>query len=375
MKTDTLYKRTTTGKIQTWFAEVEGNKYRTTSGQMDGKKVVSEWTEVQGKNIGQSNETSPEEQARLEIEAKVKHQKEKGYTEEAWEVDNHAATIIKPMLAKKYVDYKNELQYPLWTQPKLDGIRCIITKDGAFSRNNKKFATCAHLVRALEPFFKATPDVAFDGELYADKFSDDFNEICSLVKRSKHFTPADIEKIKQNLQYHVYDLYQIPSIYSARNFSFRYSVLEEYSRKWADCIKLVETRKVESEDELNLLYWHWIEQGYEGQMVRLDADYQNKRSGYLLKRKEFFDDEYKILEIGEGVGNRSGTAGYMVCELHDGSDTFRTNIKGSHAYLAKVLANKANYIGKLATIRYPNLTPAGKPRFPFVIKIDRQSYE
>jgi hypothetical protein len=32
-------------------------------------------------------------------------------------------------------------------------------------------------------------------------------------------------------------------------------------------------------------------------------------------------------------------------------------------------------IGKSATVKYFNLTPDGVPRFPYVIKIDRESYE
>jgi hypothetical protein len=37
--------------------------------------------------------------------------------------------------------------------------------------------------------------------------------------------------------------------------------------------------------------------------------------------------------------------------------------------------NKNELIGKSATVKYFNLTPDGVPRFPYVIKIDRESYE
>ena len=36
---------------------------------------------------------------------------------------------------------------------------------------------------------------------------------------------------------------------------------------------------------------------------------------------------------------------------------------------------KDKLIGKSATVKYFNLTPDGIPRFPYVIKIDRESYE
>ena len=66
MKLQTLYSRRGDEGIQEWTIEIEKNKYRTISGTQDGEKVVAKWTECQGKNIGRSNETTPEKQAELE---------------------------------------------------------------------------------------------------------------------------------------------------------------------------------------------------------------------------------------------------------------------------------------------------------------------
>jgi hypothetical protein len=95
----------------------------------------------------------------------------------------------------------------------------------------------------------------------------------------------------------------------------------------------------------------------------------------LLKRKEFQDSEFKILDIVEGVGNKSGMAGYMVFKNHKGIE-FHSNIKGTRLYLKELLKNKNKLIGKTATVKYFNLTPEDEiPRFPYVINIDRESYE
>ena len=40
----TLFSRTSTGAIQQWTVQIDGNKFRVESGQTDGKKVLSEWT-------------------------------------------------------------------------------------------------------------------------------------------------------------------------------------------------------------------------------------------------------------------------------------------------------------------------------------------
>ena len=82
----------------------------------------------------------------------------------------------KPMLAHKFdidkVDYQQTDGY--YIQPKLDGVRCLFTKHGAYSRNDKKFMNLAHIELALIPFFKDNPDVVLDGELYNHKLKNDF---------------------------------------------------------------------------------------------------------------------------------------------------------------------------------------------------------
>jgi hypothetical protein len=50
---------------------------------------------------------------------------------------------------------------------------------------------------------------------------------------------------------------------------------------------------------------------------------------HLLKRKEFQDSEYKILDIVEGVGNKSGMAGHMVFKNHKDIE-FHSNIEATH---------------------------------------------
>jgi hypothetical protein len=55
-----LYKKTSTGKIQEWRIEVQKNKYITVSGQVDGKKIISEPTYCTPKNVGRANATTAE---------------------------------------------------------------------------------------------------------------------------------------------------------------------------------------------------------------------------------------------------------------------------------------------------------------------------
>jgi len=130
----------------------------------------------------------------------------------------------------------------------------------------------------------------------------------------------------------------------------------------------VQTHLVHDEDQLNDAYVTWIESNYEGQMIRLNEPYEYKRSNTLLKRKEFEDAEYEITFVGEGKGNKTGTAAYMTLRREDGVE-FSSNIKGTDEHRTRLLADSESLIGKYAIVKYFNLTPDGIPRFPFVIGI------
>ena len=66
--------------------------------------------------------------------------------------------------------------------------------------------------------------------------------------------------------------------------------------------------------------------------------------------------------------------GYALFETKEGK-RFTSNFKFSWDELKEMWLIKDQLIGKTATIKYFNLTPDGIPRFPYVIKIDRESYE
>jgi DNA ligase-1 len=276
------------------------------------------------------------------------------------------------MLAAKWEDCKDKVTYPIASQPKLDGIRCIVTKDGMFSRNGKAIISAPHIRESLDGLFTKHPDLILDGELYADKFANDFNKIVSLVKKSKP-TDADLKESERQIEYHIYDLPSSNNGFKKRMWDLGI-IFSTYLNLHPYC-RIVETYTCNNEDEVMELYGGYVERGYEGQMLRIEhSKYENKRSKNLLKHKSFVDDEYTILDIVEGEGNRTGTAGYMVFETIDGKP-FKSNVKGTWDETAEMLKSKKKLIGKQATIKYFNLTPDGIPRFPYVINIDRNKYE
>ncbi len=362
-----LYKKSKLGKIQIWSIQVDSGKFCTHEGFVGGQITQSEWTVCKGKNIGRSNETTPKQQAEKEVEAKIVKKKEQGYTEEQSQV-NEAAKKISPMLAHKWGDYKDKLKDEyLLCQPKLDGIRCIATKEGLFTRSGKLITSVPHIQKQVRTILDLLPEgTKIDGELYNHNLKDDFNEIISIVRKTK-LTEDDLQKSEAIIEYHIYDI-DIPNA----TFIERYNLLKEtFTGKPLSHIKLVGTVHIGvlKEDALDSLYAKYLSQGYEGQMVRLgNSQYENSRSKNLLKRKEFIDEEFEILDIIEGEGGRSKMMGRVRFKLK-GKKTFDSNARGTFEYFKELLVNKEKYIGRIATVRYQNRTPDGVPRFPVMISV------
>jgi DNA ligase-1 len=366
MKLHTLYKRAVNGKVNEWTIEIlpgEG-AYRTITGYTDGAKTTTEWTYVEGKNTGRANATTKSEQAIKEAQAHWKKRSELGYFENITDIDK--VVMFKPMLANKWEDRKDKVTYPIYCQPKLDGIRCIVKSDGMWTRNGKPIVSAPHIYNSLKPLLEANPDLVFDGELYADKFANDFNAIVSLVKKTKP-TDADLMASVRSIEYHIYDL---PS--NTGTFIQRYTALSEMELP-TSCVK-VRTDICTDENAVNTWYEEYVGQGYEGQMLRMNELYENKRSNSLLKHKSFIDEEYTIIDIEEGDGNKSGMVGAFVFKNADGK-VFNASPKFSWEECKEMLKRKSELIGKSATVKYFNITPDGVPRFPVVINIDRESYE
>ena len=131
---------------------------------------------------------------------------------------------------------------------------------------------------------------------------------------------------------------------------------------------LVQTDCVKNKEELDERYSEYLADGQEGQMIRVNGPYENKRSRFLIKRKEFVDEEFKILGITEGKGNRSGMFGRAQCVTKDGVE-FEANARGNEQFYTDLFENREKYVGEMATVRYQNLTPDGKPRFGVIVAI------
>lgn len=359
-----VYKRATTGAVWTWRMVRDGGKYKTISGAQHGAKVESEWTQAKRKNIGKVNETNPLRQADKEVKAAyVKKLNQGGYHKDIADIDN--PLFVRPMLALKYKHIEiGTIRSKVYSQPKLDGIRCIAHKDGLFSRQGKPIVSCKHIEESLAPFFAENPDVILDGELYSDALSDNFNEIVSLVRKSNP-TPEDLFNCRDAISYHAYDTV-MDDPFEFRIERVKKFLLREDETPKYDSVIVVRTDLVEDPIHLDELNAEYVGEGYEGQMVRTSKmPYEHHRTRQLAKRKIFEDSEYEIIDIFEGEGNRTGMAGYVLYE--HSQKTFKSGIKGTHDFCRELLANKFKYLGGEGTVRHFGFTPGGVPRFPVTV--------
>jgi len=361
----TLYKIDSMGRVRTWFLESTDEAYRTHAGLQDGKIVTSGWQRPEEKNVGRANATTVAEQVLAEVASKYERQKWQGKYSESIEEARKGAKFIECMLAAKY-DAKKHNKFPYWSQPKLDGVRAIVSDSGIQSRNGKPLLSSPHIREALQSFFDKFPDVILDGELYNSLLKDSFEEIISLARKSKP-KPEDLEKSGQMIEYHVYDVI-LPDNPEA-TYAERMSFIEQHIKDKFPMIEVVPTVRVDSVDQVEQKLGEYLESGYEGQMLRdQNAPYEHRRSKSLIKHKTFADDEFEIVEVVEGKGNYAGMAKSLTIRLPDGS-TQSCGMRGQMDYLKELLETKDAYVGSQVTVIYQNKTADGKLRFPVAKKV------
>ena len=366
-----LFKKTVTGATQEWQIFFENGEYYTVSGQTDGKKITNTPTRCKGKNVGKKNETTADAQAELEARAKWQKKRDEGYIDDVDALDGAMPLRYDPMLAKDYSDYADKLEFPVYNQPKLDGLRCIVTRQGVYSRQWKPFATLEHIRDALQPAFDKYPELlAVDGEMYSHKLKDKFEEIVSIVKQPKA-SAADIEKCKKSIQYHVYDIVTKGNIdFKQRRADYNYLVTEINS----PYIVAVDTLCADNQEELDLAFQEYMDEGYEGQMIRTwNSLYQHKRTKDLLKRKDFHENEYEIVGYKEGKGSREGCI-ILRLAMSDGKE-FDSVPVGGIEYQKRLWTRRLDILGMQATVKYQNLSSDGIPRFNNTIKIRTRELE
>jgi len=339
-----------------WEVIADGNEIVTRHGYIDGK-VTETRKEVKGKNLGRANETTAEEQCISECQSKWNKKIDEQYTEDKDNIKDYAdQDILLPMLAHKWEDRKHNIAFPCYVQPKLNGVRCIFQKGKFMSRGGKEYKTLDHLRDELNKLGVEIPD----GEIYIHGLP--LQRIVSRVK--DHKGPDTLA-----LEYWIYDQVN-DKVFKERTEEVN-RLFAKYSAgaTYPSHLVYVDTEMINSEEELKQWHDKWVQQGFEGAIVRnAEGLYKVKhRSKDLQKYKEFEDAEFKITGGHEGTGTDKGTVVFEVVTKE--GKPFSVRPKGTRELRAEYLKELPNLIGKELTVRYQELSEDGIPIFPVGIVI------
>ena len=316
----------------------------------DGSKSVVQESEpyyAKPTNVGRANERSSEDQAYSEWESIVKKQRDSGYHADGEAVANKPA----PMLAHKFRDHAHKLSWPVYVQPKLNGMRMTMTNGVGMSRGNKEI-----IPDVIQHLVCDECEWTLDGELILPG-----NQLLQeTMKAAKKYRPG----LSDQLEYWVYDV-----IDSENGYDVRRNAIEAEVNMAPDNVKLVPTYIAHNESDVMKYHTEFVSAGYEGTMIRdSHTPYEvGKRSYSLLKLKDFTDGEYRIIDVIDGGGIDTGLAIFVV-ETGDGS-VFNCRPEGSQENRAQLFSERQELVGKYLTVRYFELSKDGIPIFPVGVGI------
>jgi len=235
---------------------------------------------------------------------------------------------------------------------KYDGYRAIWNGKEFVSRNGNIFPSPPEFKKWLPT------NEALDGELFMgrEKF-----QKCGLFKKKE----ADCEVWKkENVTYQIFDSPTIIGVFEERISKIQKLIKEQCKKHTGKCpLILTKQIKVNTEEDVYKHFDKLVSKGAEGVMLRApNSPYEKKRSNYLLKVKQLFDAECKIVGYKPGSAKYTNMLGAFHCELVKNKnikftisgmdDSIRQNYKKTHP------------IGTIVTFTYMGLSDRGVPRHP-----------
>lgn len=372
----TLYQKGARGETRMWRIWVTGRAeeggeavIHREHGVLGGKMTGTRRVIRKGKNLGKANETTPLEQAVAEAKSVAAKKAREGYSPEQATRGELEADVVLPMLAHDYHKQKKGLVFPCYAQPKIDGVRMVTARleDGSLcmtTRTGKTVHFMDHLRHSLDAVLGSS--IVLDGELFTPDKT--FEEITSIVRKSvrDHHDP----EAAKTVAYYVFDAFdkRKPTMPYTERMKLVKDILG-----FDGCLPgvvIVPTYEVQNQEEANALHERFVGEGYEGTIYRTpSAPYKIRlRSRDLLKRKDFQTDEYRIVGATEGDGKDVGTVIWVV-ETRDTNERFNVRPRGTREQRAEWWEHREEFIHKMLTVRFQNLTEGGIPRFPVGLTI------
>lgn len=300
---------------------------------------------------------------------------------------------MKPILATDAVI--NDLQYPFFAMPKIDGVRALNVNGKLVGRSGKPFKN-----RLNTKFFSREIFSGFDGEMVVNSVTGE--RLCNTTTSALNTIQGQI-----NTRWCLFDRIppdnKIPYHQRYSSLTCCYRELTEGYPELLHRIWVIPTTMIYNQEELLQYEEEVLKEGFEGVIIRdPDAPYKFGRStvkeGYFLRIKRFYDTEGLIVGIKEGFTNlnapkrdpngkinRSTFKGNMapngmlgtiivkplVDVIYRGQRVIQADKeieispgKMTHLERKYFFENQSELMGKIAKFQYFPIGIKDKPRFP-----------
>lgn len=396
MKSANYYRRNNNGKPQVWWCTLAGNEAFVYHGILGGK-------------IREERYNITKKSADAEMKSRINDKVKAGYITLSEVVDetgqppvedinspilaaylerylpydlsNGRDNTILAMLAKTYTGKVWEKEPIMLGQPKINGLRCLITasrNNDMFKPYNLKFQSREGVVwntlGNLEDYLLSVLPTSFidnmidegwamDGEVYLPGYS---------VNDINHFVKDATAPENKLLQYWCYDLAIEDMSQSKRDFircnidtpTFKISKNEHINN--TDRLVILKSEEITNDLEAIKARNLCLGCGYEGLILRNpNTDYQfgRRRVGYMEKFKTATEGDFKIIDIYK---EDKRNLPILLCQNDINDATFETRLSATFEVQEIVLNNKSDYIGKYIHAEFGERS--GIKKVPFHLK-------
>jgi len=331
MTLERLYKKSKTGAVVYFDISVEGGTITVETGRVGTDKPTFHKTECEPKNIGRTNATNSSDQAILEAKAKHAKKIKGGYV-----LDPSGEQTVKlPMKVKAYKDQLNNVVFPCFMSPKLDGVNGLALRGDSITliqRGGDAYNTlgvmgasgkCDDKDGLSTTIYSMASEIgivmdqlgveAINGELY--KHGVHLQDIQSAAKKENALTGK--------LEFHVFDYCGLDDKFHQRMANM--SMIEDLS-----FVKMVRSVIAHSHDDIEAYHTKCIEDGYEGIVIRnAKGLYEyNVRSSDVFKYKIPKDGEYQV--IGYNIDKYGHPVWRCLCNMdletfNEASESYSAN--------------------------------------------------
>jgi DNA ligase-1 len=256
------------------------------------------------------------------------------------------------MLAKKYEESKHDVEGWLMSE-KLDGVRAIWDGEKFMSRNEKPFF-------APQWFKDLMPPLFLDGELWIARGTGMLQKTVSAVRKK---VPVDSEW--KEVRYIVFDA---PT--STQAFTFRIAQLSTVVVENPH-INVLPHKFIISRSHMMKEFSNIVAGGGEGLVVRNpNSEYEEKRSGNMLKLKTMHMPGFIKTEDGivightEGEGKYIGMVGALIVEWEGGEVKVGSGLTDADRHSTMTIP-----VGSKIIFKYEVLTGDGVPFHPIFLGV------